>query len=596
MIRHPLPSGDRSRPNSVSDVSLASSFSLGSNIVTKRASHAIACFLLCLTPVGIGIPLSVSTPAFAEESGAGASVPGLIQALGSDEVNTRWKAARDLGRMGPAAEEAIPRLLAALKDPDSAVRLHAATAIGHMGNDSQAVVAKLIEVVGDSDTNVRIAAVNSIRQLVDDPEVLVPLAVGIIEKEDPLFASRLVETIVMRGEKAVPYLIAALKNDHAAYWSCLAIEELGPTASATVPALIDLFERNPDSELKVQALLAFAKIGPEAIAAKPLILSLLTQSTENSVITAAAYASGSLGIEEATTRLRETVDSDEPLLALVSRWALAKLHPDDESLLNAAVDELVTSMGSDDASLRLAAAKGLQSLPVDPGVVGPKLMELLNDSDPVVAYNLVDALASLGEAAATRAGKGLANEEVRDLAVKVLDRLGEDASPAVPDIVSALAGAEGEFRSELISILAQIGPPASPATTELINALDDASDQTRVQALYAIGSIGPGAREASPAVKALLVKTDDTFERILAAWAISQIDASNEQAVAMIVPVLIEGLSFPDGRVQAEAASTLGSLGPAASEALDELDALSANEFVPPEIREVAKDAADAIR
>ncbi len=94
---------------------------------------------------------------------------------------------------------------------------------------TRTVVEKLILAVGDDDSRVRIAAANSIRELVSDPAVLIPTAIGLMDKEDPLFASRMIETIVLRGEKAVPFLLAALKNERAAYWACLAIEEMGET-------------------------------------------------------------------------------------------------------------------------------------------------------------------------------------------------------------------------------------------------------------------------------------------------------------------------------------------------------------------------------
>jgi HEAT repeat protein len=465
-----------------------------------------------------------------------------------------------------------------------------------MSDDSPAVVEALINAVGDDDSNVRIASANSIRQLVDDPVVLIPMVVTIMEQEHPLFASRMIETIVMRGEKAVPVVIAALKNERAAYWACLAIEELGETASDAVPGLMELLDSKPDDDVKVQALLALAKVGPKASAAQQQVITALEPSSSDSVLTAAAYAAGLVGFDEATPRLEETVNSGEPLLALVSRWAIAKLHPEDESRMKAAVDQLVASLGSDDASLRLAAAKGLQSLDVEPDVLGPRLIEMLNDSDPIVAHNLVDAIASLGEPVAERAGNALSNAEVRELAVRVLERLGPQAKSAVPDLVAAMASAEGEFRQQMQTVLGQIGPDAAPASGELIRSLSDDSDGVRISALLAIGRIGPEAGSVASKVEAFMVKTDDPFEKLLSAWAIAKISAKDDPMVAKIVPVLIEGLSFPDARVQAEAVSMLGSLGPAADKALDDLNALSNNESASIELRELAKEAAAAIR
>ena len=575
----------------------ASIFSVDSNTIMKRARLIFSGLLLCLFPLGASLLTTSSSRVFAQDVAATANdVSSLVEALSNQDPKKRWQAAQELGQMGPKAVSAAPALADMLKDQNASVRQNAAMAIGYLGDSSKQIIEKLILAVGDDDARVRIAAVVSIRQLIDDPEILIPLVVKILDKEDPLFASRMVETIVMRGEKAVPFLVAALKNERAAYWACLAIEELGATAGATVPALVELLASGPDDDLKVQSLLALAKIGPQATPAKQSVLAALASDSSDSVLTAAAYAAGSLGLGEATSRLEVTKDSNEPLLAMVSLWALAKLHPEDSARLRTTVDHLVKSLSSDDASIRLAAAKGLQSLPLDPDVIGPKLIQLLDDSDPIVAYNLVETFVSLGEPVAGRAGNALANEKLRSLAVQVLERLGPKAKIALPQIVSTLHGAEGEFRRQLQTVVGEIGPDAAPATEELIRSLDDESEETRISALLTLGKIGPGAAAASSKLLTMTDGTKDPFEQLLAAWAIAKIASADEKAVAKIVPILIKGLSFPDGRVQAEAATTLGSLGPAAHSAVDALDALAAKEIAPLELREIAKKAADDVR
>ncbi|WP_246420849.1 HEAT repeat domain-containing protein [Aporhodopirellula rubra] len=589
-------SGDRSR----TPLLLTSSDSItppGFLTVKKRAYRILAGCLMCLSPIGMGALSCNPELVTAQDSAtAASSVATLVESLDSDDPAERWKVARELGRLGPAAQDALPSLLSATNDNESSVRKHAIVALGRIGDGSPDVIEGLIKAVGDPDSGNRIAAANSLRELVDDPEVLVPIAVSIMEKEHPLFASRLVETIVMRGERAVPFLNAALKNDRAAYWACIAIEEIGESAAPTVPALVELLKGDPEDDVKVQAILALAKIGPAAKVAQPQIMAALENTSNQSIQTAAAFAAGALGFVDATANLESSRDSDEPLLSLVSYWALAKLHPGDAARLKAAVDQLVSSLSSDDASLRLAAAKGLQSLPVDPEVLGPKLIEVLNDSDPVVAHNLVDALASLGEPAAEKAANALSNEEMRELAVAVLEELGDQAKPAMPSIVSALATAEGEFRNQLQTVVGQIGPDAASATDELIRSLDDGEESIRIGALFALGNIGPCAAAAAAKVVSVMEETDEPFEKLLAAWTISKISPSDEAMAAKVVPVLIEGLRFPDGRVQAEAITALGSLGSAASAAADELTSLANNESAPDELRELAKQAASAVK
>lgn len=520
----------------------------------------------------------------------------LIAQLENDDAASRWQAARDLGRLGDEASEAVPALLDALDDPDVSVRLHAATALGRIGDSREQVVRRLMRAVGDEKTRVRLAAVNSVRQLVADPAKLVPLAVDLLEQDDQLLVSRAIETIIMRGEKAVPFLIEALGNKRAAYWACLAIEEMGKTARETQPALTRLIARTEDRGTKVQALLALGKLGPPSDEAREQILSALSADSGVSVQTAAAFAAGSLEISGATDRLEKTRESDDKLLSMVSAWALAKLQPENEKQLRGAVEKLVLGLASDDPTVRLTAAETLQMLPPHPELVGPRLVELLDESDPVVAFNVVEALASLGPEAARRAGKALQSEEFRGLAVQVLKRLGPDAEPAVPQMVETLRDTSGMLREQLQLALAAVGPAAAPAVDELLDSLDRPSGSVRTTAVLALGKIGPAAQKAAPAVKEHLRETSDRFEQIAAAWALVKVSDQNAEAVETAMPFLVEGLQFPDPMVRSEIVALLGDLGPAAKPAIKPLRKLAENPQAPRPLRDEATEAIDKIQ
>jgi len=60
-------------------------------------------------------------------------VPGLIDALKSEDATVRRSAARALGRIGPAAREAVPALTCALLDQDEQVRSSARGALYRIG-------------------------------------------------------------------------------------------------------------------------------------------------------------------------------------------------------------------------------------------------------------------------------------------------------------------------------------------------------------------------------------------------------------------------------------------------------------------------------
>lgn len=103
------------------------------------------------------------------------------------DSETRWNAARTLGKIGPPAKAAIPELVAHLHDQAESIREHAAEALGDIGPDSAEAVPALVEVLDDPATKVRRDAVRSlgqigkeaapaipaIKKLLDDPEKIV---------------------------------------------------------------------------------------------------------------------------------------------------------------------------------------------------------------------------------------------------------------------------------------------------------------------------------------------------------------------------------------------------------------------------------------
>ena len=254
---------------------------------------------------------------------------------------------------------------------------------------------------------------------------------------------------------------------------------------------------------------------------------------------------GSIGAADADAALRQSLTKDNPFLQMIAAWALAKIHPEDEALVKQAVDKLTQGLASNDAGIRTAAAKGLEMLHAPPELVAPALMAVANEPDPNAATNVVNALASLGEKIVPKASEALQKPDMRELAVKVLTRLGPKASGAVGPLVDAIRSATPEFRTEIQFALGAIGPAAAPATSMLAEALGSPDDGVRESALFALRQIGPGAKDAVPA----LISTaggSDPFEALAAAWAVSAIAPTDADAAAKVVPLLTRGLTDSD--------------------------------------------------
>jgi HEAT repeat protein len=529
-----------------------------------------------------------------EHESAATVVPALEKLLASSDAHVRWHSARSLGDYGEQAKSAVPALRKLLDDPDPIVRYHAIVTLGKIGDKSDATIDLLVTAVTNKDGRIARAAVASLRALKPDPERAMAALENALSSDDSAVTTYAMEAAVERGAQAVPMLNAALKRPKTCYLACAAIEAIGPPAADTVPAIVELLGKTKHSRMEIQALLALASIGPAAKSASPQIIPLLGHETDATVPVAAAFALGSIGASDADEALKQaSAKEDNPFLQMMSAWALAKIHPDDEALVKQAVDRLTKGLTSNEAHIRAAAARGLEMLKAPPELVGPALLAVSKEPDPEVEANVVSALASLGEKIIPKASEALQKPEFQDLAVKVLTKMGPKASGAVGAITDAIENATPEFRTKLQIALGAIGPASAPATGILAESLSSPEDGVRESALYALRQIGPGAKDAIPA---LLVVADgnDAFEALAAAWAVSAIDPTNADAAAKVVPVLMRGLSDNNERNQLESAISLGELGAAAKPAMDELNK-TAHDGVGPAVREAAADALKSI-
>lgn len=73
------------------------------------------------------------------------AVPQLIEALHSDDAETRLVAAQTLARMGTDARDAVPNLIPLLEDPDERIRKAAMRALGRVGPAASDAVPALMK-------------------------------------------------------------------------------------------------------------------------------------------------------------------------------------------------------------------------------------------------------------------------------------------------------------------------------------------------------------------------------------------------------------------------------------------------------------------
>jgi HEAT repeat protein len=289
-------------------------------------------------------------------------VPELTKLLKDRDPKVRWRSARSLGDYGPLAKPAVGDLRALLNDKDHVVQHHAALALGKVGDRSDETIVALVKAVTVPDERVARAAITALRHLDPDPKHVIGALDQLLSSGDQIVVGHAIEAVTERGATAVPVLNEALKRPQTAYLACVAIEQIGPDAAGTVPALVELLGDTKHSHLLIQTLLALASIGPEAKSASAQIIPLLEHSTDATVPVAAAFALGAIGAADADASLRDAMAKPNPFLQMVATWSLAKIHPDDAQLRQQAMQKLEAGLKSKDPAIQAAAEHGLKLL------------------------------------------------------------------------------------------------------------------------------------------------------------------------------------------------------------------------------------------
>ena len=436
----------------------------------------------------------------------------------------RIKAINAVWEKGHASAEELGLLRAELKNPSPPVRAHAAHALGQLGRAALPAVETLVTLVADPDDTVRREAARAIMKIQPGPKVTIPLTKKLLSDADPAVRMRILLTMAALGKPVVPGLIEALQDDEAAKYACLVLAEIGPDAADAVPALIQRLQVEKRPEVRQQIVMAFAAIG------SPLAVpTLIDELNDPQAITrlAAAFALGRIGppaTKEAEAALSKCGQDSDPVLKVVSAWALAKITPDDPQVKDQSVTVLAESLLSKNPLVRAAAFRGLADLRPGPARVLPILERCLKGTDKASAEEALYALAQLGEPAVPPLIEALKSPELRTLAASILGHIGPPAKNAVPPLVEIVKNDKTpESRREALMALGGIGPAAAAGVPAATAALDDEDDKVVIAACFALAQWGPAAKEAVPALQKRADSKDEAV-RQEAAKALKAID------------------------------------------------------------------------
>ncbi|MFM8414897.1 MAG: HEAT repeat domain-containing protein [Planctomycetota bacterium] len=540
------------------------------------------------------------------------ALDALVASLADQEPRVRWHAARAIGLIGHEAKSAIPALVKRLADEDGITVTQAAAAIGHIRSDDDrpeipaadaevyaAAIEPLVGTMVHPDPRARRAAVRALKAISTSREELAKTVRRQLADADPAAVLPALHTLADLEEDAVPFLLEALQDPKSRFWAEVVIAEIGEEAAAAVEPLVTIATEGAVEE-RVQAILALAEIGKPAVSAAPQLVAAL-ESPDESLQYVAAYALGKLRAAAGDAALEKAATADDQFLATIATWSRARIHPDDASLRDKAVERLEAELADEAPAMRQAAVDGLSGLADALDEAGRRKLAarfagLLVDPVPAVGLAAGGALIRLGADAVDALREQLATPAARNDAMEILAELGPVAKPALAEMIAGLADQDPVYRSDSAMAIAALGPEAVSAAPALEKLLADESvpPPVRYTAAYGLGRIGPQAAAAEPLLRKL-AESDDDLLATVAVWAALKLKPDDATLFDAAVPKLRQALKDEQELVRLEAAVALGEIGAAAGSALPLLELL-AEEDPARAVRAAASEAVERVR
>jgi len=247
------------------------------------------------------------------------------------------------------------------------------------------------------------------------------------------------------------------------------------------------------------------------------------------------------------------------------------------------------------------------------------ILVALKDEDREIPSKAVRNLAETDPAAFIELLKAVPDQEHEVIvrASRAVMTIGPEAKVAVPALTKALRDGDEDLKVAAAYALRFIGPEAKAAVPELMELLKDKENKT--WAIDALASIGPEAAAAAPQLMQILCDRSEKNENVRrgAALALVELGPAGVRSLAEAlekedaqtrwiavlglacarppaVTELVKALDDKEPRVRRHAIGWLGHIGPAAKEAIPELEKRLGDDA--PSVREAAAKALEMIR
>lgn len=181
--------------------------------------------------------------------------------------------------------------------------------------------------------------------------------------------------------------------------------------------------------------------------------------------------------------------------------ALLRISPAERKVL----DVLAQGLGHKDLVVRRQAAEATGMAGSAAGELSKSLAALLKDHDTTVRDAALQALATLGPAAADSRGDVIPLLDDPRIAIDAADalgRMGRRVRPMPQALVQMLSSKEPEIRWAAVRAMSQIGgDDAKPVVRFMVDSLPKATTVETYNMLIYIALLGPEAKDAAPAIK-----------------------------------------------------------------------------------------------
>ncbi|MBC7816629.1 MAG: HEAT repeat domain-containing protein, partial [Planctomycetaceae bacterium] len=397
------------------------------------------------------------------------SVDTMINRLIDNDANVRENSAVTLGRLGPNGQRGVRELVKVLQQSQSPqLRIAIVGTLGRFGRISKEASPFLVEYFNKAD-----AQDSALRRAI-------MRAFGEIDPEPAMVLATLLSALNDSDNEVRKFAIRALRN-------------LEKEAAPALPTLRKIAV-DEDNAIGIAAARSVCAIDPNN--RTPEVVSIFTKVTDNTddvdifdryLRCLAIFGLGEIGSDSSTAipALVKVVKDRDWVAAELAAEALGKIGRE-------SVPSLVSLLRQNGKEVRSRAAYGLKIVgqAAEPAV--SLLIEGLQEDG--IRYD-IDALIAVGPAAVPALVESLTNPKLRPHATEALVGIGSDAESAVAALVVMLGSDDGDLKEHVIRILAAMGSNGSaavPALTQIVNAPNDIGE-VRWTALNAIMQIDPSS-------------------------------------------------------------------------------------------------------